>query len=133
MNQNDFFIYHPDKTTRLIYADYLESKGDLFLASVLREEENVPITCEFKGEGDGDGSEYGGSGSCGFGSGGNGRLEGMDENGYGIIYIFGDGYGDGKGNGSEDGFGSGKGDGSGQGSGYGFGFGCLIGSKYRKN
>jgi hypothetical protein len=55
MNQNEFFIYHPDKTTRLIYADYLEDKGDLFLVSVLREEDNVPITCLFSGYGSGSG------------------------------------------------------------------------------
>jgi hypothetical protein len=73
MNQNDFFMYHPDRITRLIYADYLEDKGDLFLSSVLREEDNVPITCEFKGKG------------CGFG--------------YGYGYGSGDGYGDGKGSG----------------------------------
>jgi hypothetical protein len=59
MNQNEYFIYHPDRITRLIYADYLEGKGDLFLASVLREEENVPITCRFKGDGSGSGSGYG--------------------------------------------------------------------------
>jgi uncharacterized protein (TIGR02996 family) len=74
MNQNEYFMYHPDKTTRLIYADYLEGKGDLFLASVLREEENVPITCEFKGCGYGSGMRwvvdgFGGGWGSGDGSG----------------------------------------------------------------
>jgi hypothetical protein len=86
MNQNDFFIYHPDRTTRLIYADYLEDKGDLFLASVLREEENVPIIYDFNGEGsgfgwgDGFGWGYGiidGYSYCGYGRGsGNGNGDG---------------------------------------------------------
>jgi hypothetical protein len=101
MNQNEFFIYHPDRITRLIYADYLEGKGDLFLASVLREEENIPITCYFSGEGDG----------WGIGDG--------------------DGYGEGHGGGSGYGYGEGQGDGggdedgSGSGSGYGRGYGVM--------
>jgi hypothetical protein len=75
MNQNDFFMYHPDRIIRLIYADYLESKGDLFLASVLRDEENVPITCEFKGDGGGEGYGNGYGNGWGWGEG--------DGNGYG--------------------------------------------------
>ena len=68
-------MYHPDKITRLIYADYLEGKGDLFLASVLREEDYVPITCEFKGNGSGYGSGW------------------ENGNGYGNGYGMGRGYG----------------------------------------
>jgi hypothetical protein len=74
MNQNEFFMYHPDRITRLIYADYLESKDDLFLASVLREEDNVPITYDFKGKGDGCGDGNGNGNGCGWGYGyGNGH------------------------------------------------------------
>jgi hypothetical protein len=102
MNQNEFFIYHPDRITRLIYADYLEDKGDLFLASVLREEDNVPITCHFKGSGWGFGNGVGSG--WGFGDG--------------------DGHGDGGGlgDGSGGGYGSGSGDGSGGGRGWGLGW-----------
>jgi uncharacterized protein (TIGR02996 family) len=100
MNQNEYFMYHPDKTTRLIYADYLESRGDLFLASVLREEENVPIICEFKGEGCGDGRGNGNGFGYGWGSGGG------DGNGFG----YGNGYGGGYGYGGGDGRGNGWGD-----------------------
>jgi hypothetical protein len=100
MNQNEFFMYHLDRITRLIYADYLESQGDLFLASVLREEENVPITCEFKGEGSGDGSGWGSGYVSGSGWG--------DGSGYGVGvgvgsvsgYGFGDGWGSGDGHGN---------------------------------
>jgi hypothetical protein len=102
MNQNEFFIYHPDKTTRLIYADYLEDKGDLFLASVLREEDNVPITCEFKGKGDG----------WGIG----------DGDGYGDGEGDGRGYGNGNGKGMRWGYGNGNGDGGGNGNGNGDGW-----------
>jgi hypothetical protein len=93
MNQNEYFMYHPDRVTRLIYADYLESRGDLFLASVLREENNVPITCDLRGEGYGWGSGDG----CGFGC------------GCGWGYGNGGGYGSGNGNGYGDGFGNGEG------------------------
>jgi hypothetical protein len=103
MNQNDFFIYHPDRITRLIYADYLEGKGDLFLSSVLREEENVPITFNFRGEGDGDGSGNGYGHGDGYGEG--------DGDGSGS------GYGWGNGNGRGCGFGDGRGNGDGRGYG----------------
>jgi hypothetical protein len=98
MNQNDFFIYHPDRLTRLIYADYLESKGDLFLASVLREEENIPITYKFEGARFSGGNEY-----------------------WGIFYGYGSAAGSGKGDGK------GSGGGWGQGDGYGWGCGRESG------
>ena len=43
MNQNDFFIYHPDKTTRLFYADYynfLMENEDVYLVV-----ESVAMRC----------------------------------------------------------------------------------------
>jgi hypothetical protein len=90
MNQNEYFMYHPDKITRLIYADYLESQGDLFLASVLREEDHVPITYDFKGDASGWGYESGRG--MGMGS-GEGR-------GFGYGWGFGKGEGNGRGSGS---------------------------------
>jgi hypothetical protein len=113
MTQNDFFMYHSDKTTRIIYADYLESRGDLFLASVLREEENVPITCEFRG------AEFGGGSGSGLGDG-----EGYGE-GYGSIGKWVYGHGDGSGYGNE-GNASAFGFGYGMGWGYGNGDGWSI-------
>jgi hypothetical protein len=122
MNQNEFFIYHPDRTTRLIYADYLESRGDLFLASVLREENSVPITYEFKGEGSGYGNGYGnGLGDLG----GVYLYNSLISWGCGVSSGDGDGNGGGFGCGDGDGFGGGN---NGLGSGWGWGEGEGEGS-----